>query len=253
MEEIATVESESLDLAAGESTTATSGEPTPEGLFDGMTGEQLHSSYKSLQGELGKRTESYNDLEGQLNKYGGAEQLFQWAEYLDKSPEFADWYKNQQQAQTLGTSVDDLDDDTKQAMELVQRMSQSQIEKAMQEQVAPLQNAYKEQIFQQNVESMTEKYGERFDKMRDTMAEIAKDMPMEIQDNPTADTLDDLFWKAMRVSGEMDNYAAETYAKKLEAKKSMSMDAPTKKTNVGTKTNVVSMMDAYNAAKAAQG
>lgn len=253
MEQAANIESESPVQADGESITATNGEPTtPEGLFDGMTGEQLHSSYKSLQGELGKRTESYNDLEGQLNKYGGADQLFQWAEYLDKSPEFAQWYQDQQQAQTLGTSVDDLDDDTKQAIELVERMSKVQIDKAMQEQVAPLQNAYKESIFQQNIETMTEKYGDRFDSMRDKMAEIAKDMPMEMQDNPTADTLDDLFWKAMRVSGEMDNYAAEQYAKKLESKKSMSMDSPSKKANVGTKSNVVSMLDAYNAAKAAQ-
>jgi hypothetical protein len=254
MEQEANIESGGPVQAEGESITATNSEPTAEeGLFDGMTAEQLHNSYKSLQGELGKRTESFNDLEGQLSKYGGADQLLQWAEFLDGSKEFADWYQNQQQAQTLGTSLDDLDDDTKQAIELVQRMSKSEIDKAMQEQVAPLQNAYKEQIFQTNIDAMTEKYGDRFDKMRDTMAEIAADMPMEMQDNPTVDTLDDLFWKAMRVSGEMDNYAAEQYQKKLESKKSMSMDAPTKKTNVGTKSNVVSMLDAYNAAKAAQG
>ncbi len=253
MEDTAIVESGSPVQAEGESITATNGEPTPaEGLFDGMTGEQLHSSYKSLQGELGKRTESSKEFEGKFDRFGGADQLLQLADYLDGSPEFGEWYKGQVQSQTLGTDVNEFDDDTKQALELVQRMSKAEIDKAMNEKVAPLENAYKEQVLQQNFDTMTDKYGDRFDKMRDTMAELAADMPTEIQDNPTVDTLDDLFWKAMRVSGEMDNYAQEMYQKKLESKKAMSMEAPSKKANVGTNKNIASMWDAYDAAKAAQ-
>ena len=59
---------------SNESPTELNGEPG-EGLFDGMTPEKLHESYKSLQTELGKRTESSKSLEDRLTQYGGIDQI----------------------------------------------------------------------------------------------------------------------------------------------------------------------------------
>lgn len=250
MEETANVESESPVQAEGESTQATNGEPTSaEGLFDGMTGEKLHDSYKSLQTELGKRTEASNEFEAKFQKYGGADRLLELADYLDGNEGFASFVKTQQQADVLGTSADDIDDDTKRAMDIVQGMSRTEIERMYQEKVAPLENHLKEQQLAVNVGAMSEKY-ENFNDMKETMADLAKDLPENIQDNPSLEDMEDLYWKAIRVSGKMDEYAAKTYAAKLEKAKKQSMDTPTKKAEPSRLTGKLSMLDSYEAAKA---
>ena len=55
--ESTSVEPEAQVGESSESPAELNGEPTGEGLFDGMTPDKLHESYKSLQAELGKRTE----------------------------------------------------------------------------------------------------------------------------------------------------------------------------------------------------
>lgn len=251
MEETANVESESPVQAEGESTNATNGEPTPAaGLFDGMTGEQLHNSYKSLQTELGKRTEAFNEIEAKFQRYGGTDRILELADYLDNNESFADWVKGQQQANILGADIDDIDEDTKRAMDIVQGMSKAEINKMYQEKIAPLENHLKEQQLQVNVDAMSKKY-ENFNDMRETMAELAKNLPEHIQDNPSFEDMEDLYWKAVRVSGKIEEIAAKAYEAKLEKAKKQSMDTPTKKAEPTRLTGKLSMLASYEAAKAA--
>lgn len=242
--------------AGGQATASqTGGEPTGvEGLPEDWTPDTIadrHKDYTSLQSEFTKRNQAFNELNSKFDRFGGADQLLQWAEYLDTNPKFAEWVESQKQQETLGTSLDDLDEDTKQAIELVQRMSKSEVDRLYQEKVAPIENSLKERQLQNTMNELGEKYGEKFDQMRDTMAELAADLPLEIQDNPSAEVLDDLFWKAMRKTGEFDKYAADVYKKQLEATKAKSMDKPTQKLNTTKQTKPMTVTEAFELAKQA--
>ena len=247
MEENANIESDGQLEAGGESITATSGEPSTEGLFDGMTGQQLHDSYKSLQGELGKRTESNTESEARFDRYGGADRLLGLAEELDGNPKFAEWYKEQQQANIVGDEYSDYDDDTKQALELVSRLSEAQIQKAMDAEVGPIKEAMLEQKLEATMESVSSKF-DNFDDMRGTMAELASKLPAEMQSNPSAEDIEDLYWKAIRVSGKMEEYSASQYQAKLEKAKKQSSETPSQKAAPSKIQGKMSMVESARAA-----
>ena len=234
--------------AEGELAGATNGEPTgAEGLFDGMTPEKLHDSYKSLQTEYGKNNESLNDLMGKFEKFGGVDQLLQWADYLDTNEDFAKWVEGQNNQNEV--NLDNYDDETKKAIELVQKMSQAEVQKALQNEVAPLREHLIEQQLQANVEILEDKYGDSFNELRDTMSKLSRDLPDSIQDSASIEVLEDLYWKAMRTSGKFDDYAAKVYQAKLEKVKAQSTEKPTQKASPGRIEGKLSMQQSYEAAK----
>lgn len=251
MEEKANIESDGQLEAGGESIKATGGEPSTEGLFDGMTGQQLHDSYKSLQGELGKRTESNKESESRFERYGGADRLLGLAEELDGNPKFAEWYKEQQQAQVMGDGYADYDDDTKQALELVSKMTQSEIQRAMDEQVGPIREQMLEQQMEANIESLqSDPQYAAFDDLKDEMSKIIAESPKDsvLRGEASIDDIKDLYWKAMRTSGKMDEYAAKQYQAKLEQAKKQSSDAPSQKATPSKIQGNMSMLESARAA-----
>lgn len=205
-----------------------SGEPTgSEGLrYDNMTPEELHKSYKNLQSEYTK----VNQAVKKLDSYGGVDQITQWANYLQTNPRFADWAKQEMERAAYGIpGGEQLDDETKKALELVRNVSREEanrlLQDAMKAKVEPLAEKYKAQLLERNFATMDEKY-EGWRELQETMAELGEQLPPDKQDNPTFEDLEDLYFKALRTSGKFENYAAKIYEKKLAAMKSKSTEKP---------------------------
>lgn len=234
----------------GESVTGEpNGEPSGEGLFDGMKPEQLHKSYKSLQSEY---TKTKAQIE-KLAKYGGPDQLTQWADYLSNNPEFAKWAQDQQNKNVLGTK-EEVDPDQQKALDAVRKIADSVVEQKIRElyqkDVAPLSEAYKQQMLQGHFETMDSKYGKDWHEMRDVMSELSEQLPQSIQDRPSMDDIEDLYFKALRKQGKMETYARKSYEKTLNEKKAKSTERPSSAPAAGAKP-ATSIQEAFEMAKRA--
>ena len=241
-----------LDPGVQDSSTTTN---TPVDL------EQLQKDYKALQTDYGKRNESYKEMETRmqgLDQFGGVEQMQQWAQYLSDNPRFARWVQEEQTREhdsNLGLDGEEIDDDTRRALDLVRKeaelIADQRIKQAMKEQVDPIAAQYKEQLLTENLSKMDETYDNWRD-VQDKMAELANDLPPDMQDSPTFETLDDLYWKAMRVTGKMDGYAASQYEKQLRERKAHSTEKPaTSSASTGNK-KAETMTEAYQQTIASQ-
>src|SRR3972149_6594074 len=224
------------------------GEPSGEGLFDGMTPEQLHKSYKSIQSEWTKAQTNLKKLE----KYGGPDQLTQWADYLSTNQEFAKWVQSQQNKNVLGT--EEIEPEQQKALDAVRKIAESIVDQRVkdlyQKDVAPLSQAYKQQTLQGHFSAMDSKYGAEWHEMRDTMSELSESLPQSTQDRPSLDDIEDLYFKALRKNGKMETYARKMYEKTLTAKKAKSTERPSTAPAAGAKP-ATSIQEAFEMAKRA--
>ena len=213
-----------------------------------MTGEKLHQSYKSLQGEFTKRTEKLKSLEGSFTKYGGAEGLTKWAEYLMANPRFAEWVKEEQRIQNLG-SDEGYDENTKKAMYIVERIADQRIEEALRERLEPISESYKQETLSRNMSKMdTEHPGWR--ELQEKMVEIGETMPPEVQDSPSFRDLETIYIRALLESGKFEDVMAASYEKKLKAAQGKAAGAPAKTGGVTTfPKKFSSMREAFESAK----
>lgn len=242
----------SVEGGESENKSSAKGEPGAEGLFDGMDAQTLHKSYKSLQGQFTKLNDQFKTLE----KYGGASQMTQWAEYLQNNPRFVEWVKAEQARNVLGVDENDLTEDQKKAMDLVRKMASveatNQIQRIVQEKVLPLSEAYKQQLLESHFKSLDEKYGKDWTEVKDVMAELSDALPIDKKDRPTFDDIEDLYFKALRKTGKFDSYAAKQYERKITQKKSKDTGRPAALS--GTSTNSPkSIAESYAEAKRAMG
>lgn len=224
------------------------GEPSGEGLFDGMTPEQLHKSYKSIQSEWTKAQTNLKKLE----KYGGPDQLTQWADYLSTNQEFAKWVQSQQNKNVLGT--EEIEPEQQKALDAVRKIAESIVDQRVkdlyQKDVAPLSEAYKQQALQSHFVAMDSKYGSEWHEMRDTMSELSETLPQSTQDRPSLDDIEDLYFKALRKNGKMETYARKMYEKSLITKKAKSTERPSTAPAAGAKP-ATSIQEAFEMAKRA--
>ena len=222
------------------------GEPSGEGLFDGMKPEQLHKSYKSLQSQYTKVQESLKKLE----KYGGPDQLIGWADFLSNSQEFAQWVQSQQNKNILGTP--EVDEEQQKALDAVRRIAESIVDQRVkdlyQKEVAPLSETYKQQMLQSHFEGMDKTYGADWHEMRDVMSELSEELPQNVQDNPSYEDIEDLYFKALRKTGKIQTYAKKMYEKELSAKKAKAVDRPSSAPQAGSKP-ATSIQEAFEMAK----
>lgn len=237
----------------GESVTDTpdtNGEPTSEGLFDGMTGEQLHKSYKSMQGEYTKQRESMKNLEA----FGSPEQISQWAGYLQNNPRFADWVKTEQ-ARSAGYA-EDMDEDQQKAFDVVRNLTKQEVDARISEirknEIAPLTEKYKNQVLDGHFSSMDGKY-EGWRDMKDMMGDLSESLSQQVQDNPEFEDVEDLYFKALRKSGKFDAYAAKIHENKLKEKKKQSTGEKPTDHSGSQSVKYGSMQDAYMGAKKSAG
>jgi hypothetical protein len=88
--------------------------------------ETLKKSYKELQAEFTKRTQKQAELEAslkQLDAYGGIDNLVQSIQYMRSDPDFQKYVLSKQQKNELGVDTTDMDNETKEALGLVDKIA----------------------------------------------------------------------------------------------------------------------------------
>lgn len=219
------------DKEGGESEKKASGEKRTEGeagLFDGMDAPTLHKSYKELQKEYSR---IQNEIVKKFEPFGGPEQVLQWTNYLANNPDFAQWVTQQKTKSALGIDENQLDDQSKAALETVRKIARQvvadEVGKIRSQDIAPISEAHKQQLLESHFVKMGDKYGDDWHEMRDIMSELSEDLPESIQDRPKFEDIEDLYFKALRKTGKLNSYAEKLHKQKLTEKKSKATDKPT--------------------------
>ena len=233
----------------------TGGEPTGvEGLPEDWTPELLadrYKSYQELQREFGERNEAFKTLEGQFTPYGGVDKLLETAHYLQGNPRFQEWAKEEQERSYYGDTQQDLTDENRQAVEIVERIVNQRVEQALKDRVAPLENGYKEKSLAENFGKMDGIYGSDWREQQNSMTKLAESLPKSVQDNPSLEDIQDLYWNSLRRdgSGKFEAMQAKMYQKKLESTKSKSTEKPSSVPTGRLGQKISSMAEAFNVAK----
>lgn len=236
-------------------------EPTGvEGAAEVSTPESqdYEAMYKELQTEFGSRNEElkgFKDSAEAMAAFGGSDQLVQWASYLQGNSRFAEFIQSEQARENDEQSgfSDDMDEDTRNALELVDKRAEMiadrKVKEILENQINPITNRYKEQQLDSNLNQMDEEFGDSWRDVQDEMAKLAEGLPLEVQDAPTLDVLKDLYWKALRTTGKMDGVMASMYEKKLSAKKAMSSERPSSNAGQGQAKKAMTLEQAFQMAK----
>ena len=202
------------------------GEPSGEGLFDGMTPEQLHRSYKSLQAEFTKE----KGISKKFEQFGGADQVLQWTEYLARNPDFAAWITAQKTKNALGIDESTLDENSRAALDTVRKIARSvmedEVNRIRRTEIAPLTEAAKQSALESHFAKMDREYGDEWHEMRDLMSELSESLPDIVLDNPTFEDMEDLYFKALRKANKLEAYAGKKLQKQIDTKKGKATDKP---------------------------
>ena len=254
-----------LESAEGQPTeegqAAQTAEPTGvEGAVEEITPDSPNweQQYKTLQTEFGTRNEelkSFQDMASQMEAFGGSEQLVGWANYLQNNPRFAEFIQAEQARENneqLGYD-ENMDEDTRNALDLVrkeaERIAEAKVQEYIKNKVDPITDRYREADLESNLSQMDDKYGDAWRDVQDEMAKLAEGLPLEVQDAPTLDVLEDLYWKAVRTTGKMDGVMASMHEKKLKEKISHSSERPTSNAGQGQPKKAMTMQEAFAQAK----
>ena len=227
-------------------------EQVAAGLPDGMTLDKLPDAYKSLQGEYTKNQQAYKAMQDRLTPYGGPDGILQWADYLSGNPNFAEWVKSEQQKQVLGIqgSQEDIDSETRKAMDIVQKIADQRIAEAMKQKVEPLAESYKQQVISGYMTQMdSDPMYSGWREYQDSMSELSNMLPDKLQDNPTLDTLRDLYWMAVQRSGKMQNIMAKSYEGIIKEKQKKTIDKPANNAGMSAPIKAKSIREAFQQAK----
>ena len=233
----------------------TGGEPTGvEGLPEDWTPELLadrYKSYQELQREFGERNEAFKTLENKFSPYGGVDKLVESAQYLQNNPRFQEWVKEEQERSYYGDTQQDLTDENRQAVEIVERIVNQRVEQALKDRVAPLENGYKEKSLAENFGKMDGIYGSDWREQQTSMTKLAESLPKSVQDNPSLEDIQDLYWNSLRRDGggKFEAMQAKMYQKKLESTKSKSTEKPSSVPTGRLGQKISSMAEAFNVAK----
>jgi hypothetical protein len=230
----------------------TKGEPSGEGLFDGMTPEKLHESYKNLQREFGKNSEEFKQVRRELDRMGGVEQVAQWFDYLSNNPNFNKFIESEQKRNVYGINMDELDEDGKRAMDLVTKIANQvadeKVKAALKNSVDPLSETVRERVVSEHFSKMDSKYPD-WREMQNTMAELAEDLPKKTQNNPAFKDVESLYLRAIVETGSLDSVAAKMHAKKLESKRAQTTEKPADSTQKGKRPQPKTILEAFEQAK----
>jgi hypothetical protein len=225
-------------------------EQVAAGLPDGMTPDKLPDAYKSLQSEYTKNQQAYKSIQDKLSPYGGTDGILQWAEYLSSNTRFADWVKQEQQRQILGNQSESVDPETQKAMDIVQKIADQRIADAMKREVEPLAESYKQQIISGYMKQMdSDPMYAGWRDLQATMSELADKLPETTQDNPSLETLQDLYWMAARKSGKIQDLMAKQYEKVLKEKQKKTTDRPIGNAGQSIPVKPKSIREAFEMAK----
>jgi hypothetical protein len=239
------------------------GQPSAvEGLPNGMTEAQLAKSYKDLQSQFTKVSETNKGTQGivdQFAAYGGAEAALANLQYLADSEPFAEFVKSQQ-SQTVYDDLlgPDADDDQKAGIDVVQKlvskMMDERLSGALDSQVRPLIEAREAEEDAATKAALDGKYPGMLEKYGAAMGEIISQLPENVQNSGDPKVMEGILMMAMSNDPDgFNKFGAQQYQAKLEADKSKSTGAAPSNPN-GSPVNAASnIKEAFEAAKRALG
>ena len=203
------------------------GEPSGEGLVEGLDLKTLPKQYKDLQREYAQIKDQIKLLE----PYGNAEQISQWAAYLQGNPRFQEWVAQEQGRNAMGINEGELEDDQKKALHVVQNIVQQTVDARLNElkkqEIDPIAGKLKDESLEKHFSKMDEKYGPEWRELQDKMGDLSENLPDRVQDNPDFKNVEGLYFQALAESGKLTAYAAKQYEKQLQDKKKKSTEQPT--------------------------
>ena len=198
---------------------------------------QDSKSYKELQRVYTQGQQRLKDMENQLSEieraasqYGGVDRMSEMIQYATTNPEIAAAIQKVQQTQGTGINMDELDDQGKKALELVDKIVENKLASRLQEyqthEIDPIVDAHRVDRVEKLMGQMDDKYGERWGDSLEAMKTLSEDMPRNVLVNPSFDDMEDLFFKALRTEGRFDEFMGETYQQTIQEKKRRSVSKP---------------------------
>ena len=241
------------------------GEPEAYGHEEGKpAGEDLDSNenqepakdeaywerqYKELQGDYGKRNEAFNQLKTKFEKYGGPDSILEVAEYLDSSPEFAEFIKAQN-TKKYGIDVEE-DPERAAAVDMVEKIAEALYNKKarpLEEKLNAFEALEKERVIAEHLEDLSEKYP-NWQEQKNTMKRLSDDLPDNIRNNPTLEHLEALYFQSLIADGKINNYAKSLLDAELDNKRANTSDEPPRSSGTSDEGPAETMMEALLRAK----
>jgi hypothetical protein len=201
-------------------------EPTPEEKL-----AAVEKDYKALQSEFTKRNETEKGWKDRFQAFGGIDKAHEHLNFLVNDPAFHDYLKSRQSQEYVGgQDISQMDDEQKQAVELVQKIVDqtvaSRLENFKRENLDPLANSYHKDSIANTLGEIENDWGDIYRENKDAMAEVVKSLPENVRNNPSKDDLTDLMWSVIRRSGNFEKYAAQFHAQSVKSKKENSTTPP---------------------------
>ena len=198
---------------------------------------QDSKSYKELQRVYTQGQQRLKDMENQLSEieraasqYGGVDRMSEMIQCATTNPEIAAAIQKVQQTQGTGINMDELDDQGKKALELVDKIVENKLASRLQEyqthEIDPIVDAHRVDRVEKLMGQMDDKYGDRWGDSLEAMKTLSEDMPRNVLVNPSFDDMEDLFFKALRTEGRFDEFMGETYQQTIQEKKRRSVSKP---------------------------
>ncbi len=227
---------------------------------DNVTLESLQRDYKALQAEFTKRNEAEKQLLTELQKYGGKDAILQIADFINQNPDrvsrFEEFIKQESQPlnkrNELGIDEASLTDEEKEALEMMNKLAEQKVKNEIQQleqKIQPFVQAQVNQHINSLISKLDNEYGQDWRKYEKKMSEIAQTFPFSDPQKLTMDDMYSLLDRAVRLSGDKEDFEAKMYEKKLKSAKEKQMSPsqkPSGKTNFKQASNI---WEAWNQAK----
>ncbi len=217
-----------------------SAEETPEQKF-----QRVEADYKELQGKFSKTTDeskSYKEAIERFKPYGGVEQVERWVQALANNESFAKWVQDEQSKQMVGgINLADADDETKRAIDVMQKVASQVVEQKVAQRVKPLED----KLADNNIASLMTKMDEDYPEWREVQDKMSEITPKWMEENPTLRDFKALWHMALEETGKFDDYAKSRYTKSLEEKKQKSTEKPQTTVAKGAKKKAQSIEESY--------
>jgi hypothetical protein len=230
-------QSSELNQSVGEPQDNLSPQEKPAGEDSSGTQEPVkdaaywESQYKELQTDYTKRNESEKGWKEKFQAFGGVDKVHEHLSFLVNDPAFHDYLKKRQSQEYVGgQDISQMDDEQRQAVELVQKIVDqtvaSRLDSFKKENFDPLATSYHKDSITNVLGQIESEYGDVYRENKDAMAEVVSQLPPNIQQNPSKEDLEDLMWSVIRRSGNFKKYAAMYHAQSVQEKKDNSTSQP---------------------------
>ena len=190
-----------------------------QALPEGMKPEGVAKTLKELQSSKDQHLTALKNVGDAFNPYGGPEQALQMLNNISGDE------KVLAAIQDAKSNKTDVDEDTRAALDLVEKELGPKQQLAIKKELAPIQNALKAQELEKAKGRLNEKFGDNWKELEGAAAQLLRDRGFQ-QGFATADDIMGAFGEAAFRTGKFDVLSDAVNQKKLEAAKKTDVDTP---------------------------